>query len=133
MVSGAPYHTEAQTTVEQLVSAMEQRGEHLIDELENKVCAKSQDVEEVRGCIERWNTCFSRLAKVVNNQDALFNGKLAIYDWYLNELKGRLNDIDDVHKSSHDAALLSAVWQDVEDRQARHLRLVPQRAQGPPR
>jgi len=118
MVSGAPYHTEAQTTVEHLVSAMEQRGQDLIDELENKVCAKPQDVEEVRDCIERWNTCFSTLAKVVDNQDSLFNGKLAIYDWYLNELKGRLSDIDDVHKSSHDAALLSGVWQDVEDRHA---------------
>lgn len=99
IMSDAATYPDPQAEVKQLLDQIGQRGEGLVDKMENEVYAEEDDVEAMKTKNDQWKDWMGTLALGMAKNGALFNQLLGVYEFYLKELKGRVGDLESVNNS----------------------------------
>jgi len=99
IMSDAETFPDPEGEVERLLTRIAQRGDGLLDKMENELNAEDSDIDEMKKKNDRWTSWMGTLSVAMAKNSALFNELLVIFECYLKELRGRVGDLQTVNDS----------------------------------
>jgi len=99
IVSDPDKHPDPKEEVKNYLLQINKRGEELVEKLDQELHADKKDVEEIKENNNRWNLWLNNLSLTMAKNGDLFNQLLNAYEYYLKELKGRIDDLSTVNNT----------------------------------
>jgi len=99
IMSDGEKYPDPKGEVANYILQINKRGDELVDKLDTELHADKDDIEQMKGNNDRWQLWLNKFAGGFAKNGALFNQLLEVYEYYLKELKGRVDDLTIVNNA----------------------------------
>ena len=99
IMSDGETYPDPKGEVKNYILQINKRGDEVVEKLDKELHVDKDDVDGMKANNDRWQLWINKLAGAMAQNGNLFNQLLEVYEYYLKELKGRIDDLTVVNNN----------------------------------